>query len=286
MKLIELVKERFFWNHFVIAIAALSAGATLLTALFDCDWIKDKWYFGFIGAILVLAGSVYYASLQTNSKKKIILDLSSELKLTISEGDLFQQKGVICIPFNEYFDTHVGDGVVGEGTIHGKFINKYFKDRIPELNGKIADKLSGFSYQEHKRRLDFCPNKKYELGTCIDIRDGENTYVLFALTHFNDQDKANVGRAEYTEVVVKLMSYLSDIVEGRPAYMPLFGAGLSRLRRTPQRIFLQLVNTIDFDDKCNIPGGVNIIVDSLKETNVNLTMLEYIIKRGITEDEK
>lgn len=285
MKLKEILKERFFWKHYMTAIAALSAAATLLTALFKLEEIKDCLWCGCIGAGIVILGSFFYAYWQMLSKKKITLDLSSELKLTISEGDLFQQKGVICIPFNEYFDTHVGDGVIDEGTIHGMFINRYFKDRVPELDGKIREKLSQFSCGEHKRRLDYCPNKKYDLGTCIDIRDGENTYVLFALTHFDDNDKANVGRAEYTEVIWKLMKHLTNIVEGRPVYMPLFGAGLSRLRRTPQRTLLHLVDTIDFDDTCTIPGGLNIVIKSLKDLNVNLTTLEYIVKRGITENE-
>lgn len=276
---------RLYWKHFAVAIAALSAAATLLTALFKLDCIKDNWILGTVGSVIVLGISIWYACWQIRSKKRIVLDLSSELKLTISEGDLFQQKGVICIPFNEYFDTHVGDGVVNEKSIHGLFIDKYFKDRIPELEDKIRNKLANIKYEEHPRRLNYCPNKKYALGTCINLREGENTYVLFALTHFNDSDKANVSRAEYTEVVWKLMDHLSNMVEGRPVFMPLFGTGLSRMRRTPQRILLHLVDTLDFNDSCTIPGGVNIIIKSLDEVNVNLTTLEYVVKHGISEND-
>ena len=212
--------------------------------------------------------------------------MSSELKLTIKEGDLFQQKGIICIPFNEYFDTHVGDGVVGENTLHGIFINKFFKDRIPELESKVSSKLPKSGYQIHQRRLSSSPDKQYELGTCIDIREGENTYVLFALTHFDDNDKANISRAEYAMVVGKLTKHLGDIAEGKQVYMPLFGTGLSRMRRTPQRILLHLVDTLDFNDTFTIPGGLNIVIKSLKDINVNLTSLEYIVKHGITENEQ
>lgn len=278
--------KRIYWRHFATAIAALAAAATLLTALFDLDFIKDKCWYGIIGTVVVVGGGFAFACWQTRSKKKVVIDLSSELKLTVSEGDLFQQKGIICIPFNEYFDTHVGDGVVDPKSIHGLFINRFFSDRIPELDEKIKTKLVNCNYEEHSRRLESCPNKKYDLGTCIDIREGENTYVLFALTHFNDNDKANVSRAEYTEIIVKLMNHLNEIVEGKPVYMPLFGVGLSRLRRTSQRILLHLVDTLDFNDTCTIPGGVNIVIKSLDEVSVNLTTLEYIIRHGITEDEE
>ena len=46
------------------------------------------------------------------------------MKLTIKQGDLFVCNGVVLIPVNEYFDTHVGDGVINENSIHGLFINE------------------------------------------------------------------------------------------------------------------------------------------------------------------
>lgn len=275
--------KRSFLAHFLAAIASLAALATLITVLFDVDCIKECWACGTFWAILVVLISFGYACWQTRSKKKISLDLSSELKLTISEGDLFEKKGIICIPVNEYFDTHVGDNVVNENSIHGQFITKYYKDRLGELQQKINDALAGKDSKEHPRRLDICPNKQYDLGTCIDIRDGENTYVLFALTHFNDQDVANVGRTEYSQVVNLLMEHLSVMAEAKPVYMPLFGTKYSRMRRTSQRILLQLVNTIDFNDTCTIPGGVHIVIDSLDKLNVNLTLLEHVITNGISK---
>ena len=117
----------------------------------------------------------------------------------------------------------------------------------------------------------------------MDIRDGENTYVLFALTHFDDNDKAHVSRAEYSHVVCELMKHLASIAEDKPVFIPLFGTGLSRIQRTPQRILYQLVSILDFDDTNVIKGGVNIIIKSLKENDINLTILEEVIKEGITK---
>ena len=278
------MRKRLFFKHLFTAIAALSAATTLLTALFKADCIKENCLYGVIGLLIVCAASIFYARWQTRSTKKITLSLSSELKLDIEEGDLFTKKGVVCIPVNEYFDTHVGDGVIREDSIHGMFINRYFKDRLDELKEKIDAGLNTINCEQHKRRLDTCPNKKYPLGTCVDIRDGENTYVLFALTHFNNADKASVGRAEYSEVLRSLMKHLSDIAESRPVFMPLFGTGLSRLRRTPQRILYHLVDELDFDDVSRLPGGLNIVIKSLSKMEVNLTMMDYVVNEGIAEE--
>lgn len=276
--------SKLYLRHFATAIAALSASATLLSVLFDLDFLKEQWCYGVCGVIIIVIGSIQYAYCQTQSKKTVTLDLSSELKLTLCQGDLFQQKGIICIPFNEYFDTHVGDGVVDEESVHGIFITKYFKDRIPELDQKIRSKLPPNGVNVPSRRLPDCPTKKYPLGTCVDIREGENTYVLFALTHFDDNDKANLSRTEYIDVINRLLTHLDSMAGGTPVYMPLFGAGLSRLHRTPQRILLQLVNTLDFNDSCTITGGANILIKSLDEVDVNLSTLEYIVKNGISEE--
>lgn len=273
-----------FGKHFVAAIAAFSSGATLLTILFNVEWLQDKWYYGVLGMIFIILFSLCYAYWQTKSKVEIILELSSKLKLTISEGDIFNKKGVICIPFNEYFDTHVGDGVVGENTIHGLFINKYFRDRIPELEEKISKGLENIKCEQTVRRYKGCPTEKYPLGTTVDIRDGENLYVLFALTHFDENDKAYISRNEYVNVITKLMDHLSEVVEERSVYMPLIGAGLSRLQRTPQRILYQIISILDFDNSITVPGGVNVVIKSLKKENINLTLLEHIVKNGIIKE--
>lgn len=276
-----------YWKHFAAAIAALSAAATLLTVLFDFEWLKCRWVYGTIGAALVIIGSHLYAKWQIRTKKSISLTLSSQLRLTISEGDLFDHKGVICIPFNEYFDTHVGDGVVGERTLHGIFINKFFNNNIEVLNNTIREALRSETpaRKETQRRVNGCPINKYELGTCVDVQIEGNTFVLFALTHFDENDVAGLSRTEFGMVIKKLMDHLSIVSESKTVYMPLFGTGLARMHRTHQRILTHLVDLLDFNDKCSIPGGIHIVIKSLDDTEVNLSALEEIIKKGIVETE-
>ena len=277
--------DKNYYKHVATAIAAIASLATLLTALFDLECVKDEWYIGAIGIAIVIAFSFIYACWQTRTKKGITLHLTSQQELTIKEGDLFAQNGIICIPVNEYFDTLVGNGVIDENSIHGQFINRYFKDRIPELQNKIQTALTNVAPSgSQTRRVNGCPTKKYELGTCADIRDGANTYVLFALTHFDNNDKAFLHRSEFSEVTRKLMAHLNAISQSQPVFMPLYGTKLSRLRRTAQRILLNLVDTIDFDEKFVVIGGVNVIIKSLAASNVNLTELEDIANRGITDN--
>ena len=74
-------------------------------------------------------------------KKKINIRITEIFQLTVEEANLFDQKGVMVIPVNDYFDTHVGDGIIDPKSVHGQFINKLFNNRLDELDQKIANSL-------------------------------------------------------------------------------------------------------------------------------------------------
>lgn len=262
------------------ALAASSSIATLVAFAFD---IKFAVCCGIILMVLIGLVCYIYAEYQTIQKTSVTIDVEQQLKLTISQGDLFAQNGIILIPVNEYFDVHVGNGVIDPGSIHGIFIRKYFNGCELELNHLIQDYLAKHctdkKVDEVKSRESYCNSGKYQLGTCVDIKVCGKTFVLFALTHFNEKNKASVGRYELHQVIQKIMKHVSDICESQPVSMPLFGTGMSRIQRSPQRILHFIVDCIDFEcsDK-EIPGGLNIKILSLEDTKVNLNDIANIFE--------
>lgn len=265
--------SRKFWKYFMSAIAAVSAFATILSVLFP---IKISLCIAIWIALVIVVASLIYAMAQVSSKTKITINVQQQLKLTIKQGDLFACKGVILIPVNEYFDTHVGDGVINENSIHGLFINKIFKGREDELDDKIEEALKSYDNPEEKERA--WKKKKYKLGTCARIEDNGNTYLLFAFTHFDENNKANIERYEYASVVNDILNRAAEICENRPVYMPLFGTGLSRINLPAQQVLHYLTDTILFASPLVILGGLNIVMKSLDDMDVNLNMIEDIFK--------
>lgn len=262
------------------ALAATSAIATLVAFAFD---VKFEVCCGIILLLLIGLICYIYAEYQTWQRKSVTIDVEQHLKLTISEGDLFAQEGIILIPVNEYFDVHVGDGIIAPGSIHGIFIRKYFSGKEQELKQLIQDYLSEYCQDKKvgdvEGRGPLCNSGKYQLGTCVDIAIDGKTYVLFALTHFNEKNKASVGRYELHKVIQSTMNHVSEICESHPVSMPLFGTGLSRIQRSPQRILHFIIDCIDFEcsDK-EIPGGLNIKILSLDDTKVNLNDIANIFE--------
>lgn len=266
-------ESKKYWEYFFIALAALSSVVTLLGFIFESDinWKDISLCVKFIILILIIFGCMFYACLMTSRKSKITFKFNPQFILTIEEGDLFDKKGIIVIPVNEYFDTHIGDGIISSNSIHGKFVNSIFKDRIDELNTIITDALKNRPCEYNASRQK--GNKqKYELGTCIDVKEGDNIYVLVALTHFDKDNHAYLERKDFPIVFDKLIFHLNDIsmqVE-KSIYMPLMGTGLSRLKRSPQRILNFLVDAIDFKYSGDtFPYGFFVEIYDINQVNLN-----------------
>ena len=263
--------ERDFWKQFFSMIATLSSIATLITFI-------TKWPDGEIsscttimGATFIILSSVIYAIIMTNRKQRIVLPINPNLKVTVEHGDLFRQHGIIVIPVNEYFDTLVDDVVIDHGTVHGQFIERLFPNDIDNLDFQISQALQRDGHQpiEHHQR-SAGKEDRYNLGTCISINKGGNTYVLFAFTHFNDNQNAWLDPNDVSGIIVKLMTYLQTNAHNRPVYMPVFGIGLSRLGKTPQRMLLYTLECIDF--MCynfKIKKGLHIECFDMLDYNLN-----------------
>lgn len=268
-----------FFNHFFVAIGAFASMLTMISFFFSINWSEyPVLTWSVIGAILFIC--IVYAFAQVSRKKQIKIRIAENFKLTIKEGNIFQQKGVIVIPVNDFFDTHVGDGIIDPTSVHGQFINKLFGERIGELDEKIAESLKkqGIQGQLVPNRING-KNVKYPLGTCADIMDGGNKYVWVVTTEFDNDNIAQLTRDKLSEVINKLFTHV-EIICGRDVVsLPIIGAGNARLNRSAERILHYIVDYFDFSlSEIRILGGVEIIILSAKE--INLGRLERIFKKN------
>lgn len=276
-----------YLRYFISMLATLSSVATLVS--FSTGWQVNSRNIciSILLVIFILVSCAVYASWQTRKKKIITLDINSSLKLTIQEADIFAQNGIIVIGVNEYFDTHIGDGVVSRNTLHGLFIKKYYKDHLSDLDRAIRESLheQGVKPIESRcqRRNINGKTDKYDLGTCAMIHDGGKKYVLVALTHFDENDKANMTRAELNQVLGKLMAFLDKKAEAQEVHMPILGTGLARLNRTPNRILNFTIDVLDFIHTSQIIGGLYIDILSLESANIDLNKIENQFVNNIKE---
>lgn len=257
-----------FFNHFFVAIGAFASVMTMISFFFSIKWNDHHVLSWIVIAVIVLA-CLWYACAQVQRKKQIKIRISENFQLTVEEGNLFNQKGVIVIPVNDYFDTHIGDGIIDPKSIHGQFIQNLFKDRVKELDDKITASLKSQGLQgvEVAPRLNG-KNMKFSLGDCADVMDGGNRYVCVVTTEFDADNIARLTRDKLSTVVNGLFNHL-ELVAGRDTVsMPVIGAGNARLDRDTERILHYLIDYFDFSIEKKILGGVKVMIPSAKTINL------------------
>ena len=238
-----------------------------------------------LAVIFIICAS--FAWNQTELKESISIKISPNLRVNVFKGDLFKQKNIVVIPVNEYFDTRVDDVIVAHRTIHGKFIDDNFRNNEDTLYQLIDAQIHNIQGRTpvNNRAHPGARTIKYPIGTCANIQIGDTIYVLFALTHFDADDKAFLPKEEFANAIIKLMNHLATISNNRPVYMPLFGTGLSRLNETHQRVLLFIIDTISFSCPVAINAGLNIVVYPTDMSKVNLNKVENFFSETLGEIE-
>lgn len=261
---------KHFLSHFIVALGAFASIMTMVSFFFDIKWGKDPCLPWIVIAFIIVV-CLLYAFSQISRKKKVGIRIAENFQLTVEEGNLFDKKGVIVIPVNDYFDTHVGDGVIDSKSVHGQFINRLFQNRLTELDNKIKESISqlGISGTKVPPRING-KDIKYPLGTCADVQDGGNRYVCVVTTEFDQDNIARLKRSELSRIIDGLIDHLEKVAGKDMVSMPVIGSGNARLNRSAERILHYLIDYFDFSlSEKKILGGLHIIIRSRKEINLN-----------------
>lgn len=266
---------KVFLSHFLSFIGAISAciGAfSWLSGHGTVTWI-------IVGGSIVFAGMLY-SYFQIRPSKSIQLLVNNSFPLQIEDGDLFAKKGVVIIPVNDYFDTIVDNRIIAVDTIHGKFIEKFFRGRISELDDKIDTALKSQAPTDMPNRAEG-KKKRYPLGTCAVLDEGENTYILAALTLFDENNHAFIPLSEYGAIIQKIIVKASITANSRPVYMPLLGSGQGGIQKSAQRILSYIISQIEFCLNVSIPKGLHIVIYDLNKKGINLDNIKSVWQSAI-----
>lgn len=272
------LSSKEFWKYFFAAVGTISSVVTLISFVFQLQnpecWVIVLYILG------VVVFSIAFAIWQTWRKTALDLKVSNTLNVTVKEGDIFDCVGnenYVVIPVNEYFDTLVNETIINKSTVHGQFIQKYYKDNHEKLHEEIEASLKANDIRgkEDKRIGSEGYKKRYPLGTCAIIKKDNTNFVLLALTHFDNEDHAYVELSEFGRSISTMCKTLAGKSQDKPVYMPLMGMGLSRLNQTAQFILKYTLDSIYGIKGLALPGGLNIIVYPPVAKTLNLNEIKY-----------
>lgn len=238
-----------------------------------------------VGVVILLLSGLYAWYQILRKPKSLKLEINKRTSLYVKKENLMAVNGVKVIPVNEYFDTHNGDGIINPSSLHGQFLS-LFDGRIEELRQKIEDQLSKMQPLPSNRQRSMVsdlPQVRYPLGTCIRITDNGNTYMLVAVTRFDQNEHVDVATEEYPEIIRKMYNGIEHLQDGNPVYLPLIGSGISGYQLTNMQILNTLVQMAHNADHLTVTKGIHIcIYDDKQMDSLNLNIIEYLYNRWKT----
>ena len=234
---------------------------------------KYKASIGIITLILLVItyfGIWIYANKRQDIKLKI-----NNSEIEVKFGDLFAETADWkVIAFNEYFDTLVDDKIIAKNTLNGIFIEKYYNGSIEELDSIIAVDTNLFVVEMNVERSTG-KKKKYKLGsTCV-----VDEYLLTALTHFDDKNKAYLSINDYINFLLYFWTEIDRVYAGKTVALPILGSGITRFKGyeniSDQELLELIVWTFKVSRiKFTYPSKVKIIIFVEKSDKINLIALK------------
>ena len=159
---------------------------------------------------------------------RIVLPIATtNTRVRIMFGDIFEEKDHIAIPVNEYFDGKLGK-YVAQHSLHGQFIQRYFQGDSALFEARLDESLKSKDFKVTRREID--RNKSYPIGTTAVLEIGERKAFLFALskTEFGTA-KAKADVPMMWAALNGLWSAVRESSNGSPINVPLVGSGQSHV---------------------------------------------------------
>lgn len=229
---------------------------------------------GWYKFLLILFVSLIIALVKMKRSTQIDIKVPhSNTTIQLKFGDLFLESDCKVIPVNEFFDSKLGDHVA-ENSVHGVFINRILGGHENLFDKLVNSELEAMSYELVERKSG--NNKKYSIGTTVNVQTHGSTYFLVALCRTDI--KTLKAKAEVYELMLALQSLWSkarNCCNGKAISLPLIGGGLSNVDLTPNMLLRLIIISIIAETKKNkITETIRIILHQKYRENVNLDTIK------------
>lgn len=216
---------------------------TSFVGVFVAFFPFDKnWWIGvvIVAIVFVLSFTIVFLCYISSSKRVLasygnhsIVAMYGDI-LSISKKD--NVKPVVIIPVNSAFDYIVEDDlttknpIVSANSLHGKFIKKLTNlnpEKMNQLGQEIQRNIQSLGLVKHCLTNKRGNQDTYSLGTHIFIERDDCTYMLFALTAFDENNEVIYESLSTFSRLVNQLCLDVNSCQGRPVYIPVMGVGLS-----------------------------------------------------------
>jgi len=274
VKFLDKNVRNIFWKYFSIISGVISF--LLLFNFIPSGYKECIIYFGYLACATLI---VIYIIIWFNANRLTQIDISIDGSIvSIKRGDLFSEKGLKAIAFNEYFDTIVDDKIISSKSLNGIFIKRFFENNVAELddfivtNSKDVDLISNLVARKQGGKT-----KKFKLSTIIVYSD----FLLTAFSKFDEHDRAILTMPEYIEFLINFWDRVNRVYAQKNVSVPIFGSGITRIKEHKNigdedllKIMLWTFRLSEM--KFKYPAKLTIVIHEDKIGQINLFNLRSI----------
>ena len=255
-------------------VSWISIIVSLVVILFP---IPETWKKGIVVTVFIAVIVFIYLFiwLWSNLKKRISLKINNT-KIVVKEGDIFQARGKKVIPANEFFDTHVGDGIIESTSLHGKYITEHTQLSPAELQSTINEALKN----QNPVLIDMVRKNgnqiKYPLGTIFNDKEG---FLLLAYSRFDECNRAFMNTEDVLFCYIRMWDEIDKCRGNDSISLPVMGSsGLVRgplANYTEQQLIELLLWSFRISGKhLSRNASLNIIVHKSMIKKINMLDLK------------
>jgi len=263
--------DKKLWREFGSLIAVAGTFLSTFYSFFEIDEkLKIYIFWLFIAAALFIFLFKWYRKNNLYCQSFKINDTLIEVKI----GDIFNEKGLKIIPFNEYFDTLVDNEIISSKSLNGIFLTKILnKNEVKEFESLIEEKKKQSIKKNESRTKG--NKEKFELGTMIKYKD----FLCFAFSKFDEYNRAQLSYKDYISFLFDLWLEVDKIYSQRCICIPLIGSGITRFNNNNNINEQDLIKTILWTFKLSgiklkEPAKVKIVISEDKKDKINFYKLK------------
>jgi hypothetical protein len=220
-------------------------------------WIKDH---GNYYSAFVLAVSAIWFLWHVYEVRSVAFSLpTTDTRIRIRYGDLFEQPTDWLIGVGEFFDSDVGH-VVSQNSLHGKLINTTYGGDTALFRALVDNALTGVKGIRTQRPI--APKTKYDIGTTAVLARSPHKVFLVAMSYTDPEtSKASSDVPTLWNALRGALTSVRNHGNGAPLSLPLIGNGQSSVNIAPQHLLrLIVLALVDYGRRTGLPKEVSIIV--------------------------
>ena len=186
----SLINKKFFSDRFCTVetlkvFSALTGFFWIITSFCNLETVL---FCVFAKPITIKGVCIGVSVILTLIARRPLMSCASQIsgtdtKIRISVGDIFKCQGDVVIPVDTAFNVEVNERIISARSLHGQFINNFFKNNVENLENTISQQLAHKTVIGQRESQNNGKLHIYDIGTAAvwDNSPEKQKFILCAM---------------------------------------------------------------------------------------------------------